>query len=135
MTKYLFAVFLLPFIFITKPSAAQEDKEPEWEMKTYYFVFLNAVPDRPKLDSAKAMEIQMGHLNHISQMFKDGKCRLAGPFMDGGEVRGILILDVATEEEAKELCSKDPAVINGRLNPVIKPWYGPAGLKVEPKSK
>jgi uncharacterized protein YciI len=102
-------------------------------MKTYYFVFLNRVPDRPVLDSARAMEIQTGHLNHISQMFKDGKCRLSGPFMDDGDVRGILILDVASEEEAKELCSKDPAVINGRLTPVIKPWYGPASLKVEPK--
>jgi uncharacterized protein YciI len=112
---------------------AQENKEPVFEMKTYYFVFLNKVPDRPVLDSAKAMEIQTGHLNHIMQMFKDGKCRLAGPFMDDGDTRGILILDVTTEEEAKELCSKDPAVINGRLNPVIKPWYGPAGLKVEPK--
>jgi uncharacterized protein YciI len=126
--------FIIIFLIITKLNLmAQDNKEPVFEMKTYYFVFLNRVPDRPVLDSARAMEIQTGHLNHISQMFKDGKCRLSGPFMDDGDVRGILILDVASEEEAKELCSKDPAVINGRLTPVIKPWYGPASLKVEPK--
>jgi len=114
---------------------AQENTEPEFEMKTYYFVFLNAAPDRPVIDSAKAMEIQAGHMEHMNDIFKQGKLKLAGPFMDGGETRGIWILDVATEEEAKEICSKDPAVINGRLNPVIKQWYGPAGLKVEPKAE
>ena len=128
---FLILIFLL--LFKSGYVMAQDNKEPVFEMKTYYFVFLNRVADRPVLDSVKSAEIQTGHLNHIMQMFKEGKCRLAGPFMDNGETRGILILDVATEEEAKELCSKDPAVINGRLIPVIKPWYGPAGLKVEPK--
>jgi uncharacterized protein YciI len=119
--------------FAVNQLKAQENTEPEFEMKTYYFVFLNAAPNRPVIDSAKAMEIQAGHMAHMNDIFKQGKLKLAGPFMDGGETRGIWILDVATEEEAKEICSKDPAVINGRLNPVIKQWYGPAGLKVEPK--
>ncbi len=109
--------------------------EPEWEMKTYYFVFLNANPDRPKLDSAKAMEIQMGHLANIEKMFKAGKCKLAGPFMEEGEMRGILIMDVASLEEAKELLSNDPAISNNRLIPVMKKWYGPANLIVEPKAR
>jgi uncharacterized protein YciI len=122
-------------VLIVKPAFSQDDPETEFEMKTYYFVFLNAVPDRPTIDSAKAMEIQSGHMAHMNDIFKQGKLKLAGPFMDGGETRGIWILDVATEEEAKEICSKDPAVINGRLNPVIKQWYGPAGLKVEPKAQ
>ena len=108
--------------------------EPEWEMKTYYFVFLNAVTDRPKLDSAKAMEIQTGHLANIDKMFKEGKCKLAGPFLEEGETRGILIMDVASIEEARELLNNDPAIANNRLIPVIKKWYGPANLIVEPKS-
>jgi len=128
------------FIFILSTLVAdhlkaQENTEPQFEMKTYYFVFLNAAPDRPTIDSAKAMEIQAGHMAHMNDIFRQGKLKLAGPFIDGGETRGIWILDVATEEEAKEICSKDPAVINGRLNPVIKQWYGPAGLKVEPKAE
>jgi uncharacterized protein len=131
--KLLLALFC--GIILTANVMAQNNTEDEWEMKTYYFVFLNAVANRPVLDSVKAAEIQAGHLHHINQMFLDGKCRLAGPFMDGGETRGILILDAASEEEAKELCGKDPAVINGRLIPVIKPWYGPAGLNVEKKAK
>lgn len=126
-------IILLAAIIILQNTMSQDNTEPQFEMKTYYFVFLNAVPNRPELDSARSSEIQAGHMAHINDMFKAGKLRLAGPFLDGGEMRGIFILDVASEEEAKELCSKDPAVINGRLETVIKKWYGPAGLKVEPK--
>lgn len=110
-------------------------EKTEWEMKEYYFVFLNAVKDRPKLDSAEAMKIQAGHMANIERMFNEGKCRLAGPFMDAGETRGILILDVESEEEAKIELGMDPAISGGRLVPVIKKWYGPAGLIVEPKAR
>lgn len=115
---------------------AQDDttsSEPEFEMKQYYFVFLNSAPDRPTLDSADAMEVQKGHLDNITKMWNEGKCKLAGPFLDKNVMRGILILDVPTLEEAEALMQNDPAVIRGLLQPVIRPWYGPAGLTVNPK--
>jgi uncharacterized protein YciI len=125
-------------LFISGSMFAQTDSvktdEVKWEMKVYYFVFLYAVKDRPKIDSLTAMEIQKGHIANLERLYKEGKSKLAGPFMDGGDMRGIVILDVASLEEAKAEMSKDPAVINGRLEPVIKQWYGPAGLYVEPKA-
>jgi uncharacterized protein YciI len=132
---FTFLLFAGNSAFSQGESDSLKNNEPVWEMKTYYFVFLNAAPDRPKIDSVKSAEIQAGHMANIETMFKAGKCRLAGPFLDNGEMRGIFILDVASEDEAKELLSKDPAIINGRLVAVIKPWYGPAGLIVEPKGK
>ena len=136
-------LFAACFLFFGESTFSQENKdtsnsdrgEIQWEMKTYYFVFLNAVKDRPVIDSATAMEIQMGHMANLERMYFEGKSKLAGPFMDGGEMRGIVILDVASEEEAREQMSRDPAIINGRLEAVIKKWYGPAGLIVEPKAR
>ena len=116
-------------------SEKNSSEKIEWEMKIYYFVFLNAVKDRPVIDSVTAMEIQKGHMGNLERMFYEGKAKLAGPFMDSGEMRGIVILDVASEEEAREQMSRDPAIINGRLEAVIKKWYGPAGLIVEPKAR
>ncbi len=132
--------FFLVLIFAGSASLySQNDslkkEEVNWEMKVYYFVFLNAVKDRPQIDSVTAMEIQKGHIANLERMYYEGKSKLAGPFMDGGELRGIVILDVASEEEAKMEMSKDPAIINGRLEAVIKQWYGPAGLYVEPKTR
>ncbi len=116
-------------------STKNSSENVQWEMKVYYFVFLNAVKDRPVIDSVTAMEIQKGHIANLERMYYEGKSKLAGPFMDGGEMRGIVILDVASEEEAREQMSRDPAIINGRLEAVIKKWYGPAGLIVEPKAR
>jgi uncharacterized protein YciI len=137
---------LLPFLFIaimvasgsstfSQSNDTLKNKEIEWEMKVYYFVFLNAVKDRPVIDSVTAMEIQKGHMANLQRMYYEGKSKLAGPFLDGGEMRGIVVLDVASEEEAREQMSRDPAIINGRLEAVIKKWYGPAGLIVEPKAR
>ena len=145
--KNICSIFMILFaaciLFFSESAFSQENKdtsnsnpgEIQWEMKTYYFVFLNAVKDRPVIDSTTAMEIQKGHMANIERMFNEGKLRLAGPFEDGGEMRGILILDVATEEEAYKQINMDPAIINGMLEAVIKKWYGPAGLIVEPKAR
>src|SRR5688572_4089580 len=124
-TCLFFALFLT--ITLTNNIHSQDNKtgEDEWEMKQYFFVFLNSAAERPKMDSIKVAELQAAHLGHIDQMFKEGKCRLAGPFMEKGEMRGIWILDVATREEAEKLCNEDPFIINGFLTAAIKPWYGP----------
>jgi uncharacterized protein YciI len=136
-------IFVICNFFLSGSVFSQENKdtsntgqnEIQWEMKTYYFVFLNAVKERPVIDSVTAMEIQKGHMANLERMYMEGKSKLAGPFLDGGEMRGIVILDVASEEEAREQMNRDPAVINGRLEAVIKKWYGPAGLIVEPKAR
>ncbi len=78
------------------------------------------------------MKIQKEQLSHLNSLFESGKLKPAGPFPDNSDIRGILVLDAESEQEAKELTDKDPAVISGRLTAVIKPWYGPKNLKVEP---
>lgn len=137
LVLFVFSVVIL----FTGTSASQSNNDslkndvPEFEMKLYYFVFLNAVKNVRVIDSTTTMEIQKGHMANIERMFNEGKLRLAGPFEDGGEMRGILILDVATEEEAYKQINMDPAIINGMLEAVIKKWYGPAGLIVEPQAR
>lgn len=133
LQNFIIGALTILIISQTGNVMAQKDSEHEFEMKKYYFVFLNSVTGAKELDSSKMAEIQAGHLANIGKMFDEGKCKLAGPFMDKDPMRGILILNVATEEEARKLMDNDPAVINGYLDPVIRPWYGPAGLKVFPK--
>ena len=77
----------------------EKNTKPKHEMRTYYFVFLNSGPKRSQSVEA-AQEIQNQHLAHLNSLFESGKLRLAGPFLDNSEMKGILILDVATEEEA-----------------------------------
>lgn len=96
--------------------------KPVYEMKQYYMVLLKSGTNRNH-DSTEVKKIQAGHMAHISKMAEDGVLDIAGPFADKGELRGIFILNVKTHEEADELCKQDPAVISGRLNYEIKPWW------------
>ncbi|MFO7446556.1 MAG: YciI family protein [Ignavibacteriaceae bacterium] len=115
----------LSFLLILSfTSFAQE--EPDYEMKTYYMVFLKKGQNRSQ-DSTAAANLQKGHMDNIERLAKEGKLNVAGPFLDDGELRGIFIMDVSSKEEAEELVKTDPAVIAGRLSYEIHPWMTAKG--------
>jgi len=124
----------ISFVFLLAVLAgitfSQDNDKPEYRMKTYYFVFLmtgtNTSNDTDDINKAFT-----GHMANIQAMADAGKLKLAGPFIKGGEYRGIFIIDAVSEEEVNELLSHDPAISAGFLKPQIKQWYGPEGLKVE----
>ena len=99
----------------------------QYGMKKYVIAFLKSGPNRTH-DAATASSIQRAHMENINRMAEAGKLVLAGPFMDGGELRGIYVFNVETIAEAQALTESDPAVQAGRLIMELHPWYGSAGL-------
>lgn len=99
----------------------------EYGMRRYVMAFLRAGPNRSHEPEAVAA-LQRGHMDHMRRMADDGKLIMAGPFLDGGELRGIFIFAVETLEEAEALTAADPAVQAGRLTMELHPWYGSAAL-------
>ena len=99
----------------------------EYGMKSYVMALLRSGPDRSQ-DSAAAATIQAAHLANIRRLADEGKLALAGPFMDGGDLRGIFVFNTASVEEARALAATDPAVKAGRLAIELRPWYGSAAL-------
>jgi uncharacterized protein YciI len=83
-----------------------------------------------KLAKDKAFE---GHMKNIKRMADNGKLAVAGPFDDGGNNRGIFILNVTTFDEAKYLLVDDTAVKEKYLEPEFIMWYGSAALREVPK--
>lgn len=127
-------ILLTLFVLQSMLSYAQEPREFEMKegdttyvMKRYYMGFLMRVEDKPTLDSAKVMEIQLAHQAYMAQNAEDGVLLMAGPFGDDGDMRGIVIYDVATKAEADSIISGDPAVKAGRLAIDIKPWWAAKG--------
>ncbi len=99
-------------------------------MRKYYFCVLRKGEQRGH--SAEDVEkIQAGHMKHLSDLAKEGKICIAGPFGDDGDARGIVIFKVKSLEEARRLADADPAVISGRLVADIRPWWGGVGSKLE----
>ncbi|MEX0661550.1 MAG: YciI family protein [Balneolaceae bacterium] len=99
----------------------------DYGMRSYVMAILKAGPNTDQ-DEEEAMELQRGHMANINRLAEEGVLVLAGPFSDGGEMRGIFIFDVETVEEARELTESDPAVQAGRLAMELHPWYGSAAL-------
>ena len=100
----------------------------DYGMSRYVIAFLKAGPNRSQ-DSTTAVELQAAHMANIRRMSQAGQLVVAGPFLDGGDIRGIYIFAVESVEEAEELTDSDPMIQAGRLIMEMHPWYGSAALK------
>jgi uncharacterized protein YciI len=105
----------------------------DYGMKTYVMAFLQAGDSVSKYSQQERAEIQKGHMANINRLAEMGKLILAGPFINGGEKRGIFIFDVASKAEAEELTNTDPAVQAGVLKMELVEWYGSAALMMIPE--
>ena len=106
----------------TKTTARQAAKAPEDGIRQYWFVMLRKGENRTH-DSATAAKIQAGHMANITSLYNAGKLKVAGPFGDDGDWRGIFVFDCATKEEVEKLLVTDPAISAGRLAYDIHPWW------------
>ncbi|WP_143961739.1 YciI family protein [Litoribacter populi] len=135
------AFLLLPLLFCQNLAAqetydqklAEQYKADDYGMKTYVMAFLKRGEKVEKYSPEERTKIQKGHMENISQLAAEGKLVLAGPFIDGDDLRGIFLFDVATIEEAEELTSRDPAIKAGVLRMELIQWYGSAALMAIPE--
>ena len=126
MIKYL---FLFIFLLITSNVFAKQDenKPEQLQIQQYYFVMLVRGPNANDIDSLSLAKIQEGHMANLRKMGAEGKLKIAGPFGDDGNWRGIFIFDVASEDEVNELLKNDPAIQSGRLTYEIHQWWTEPG--------
>jgi len=97
-------------------------------MTVYYMGFLRRGPSWTPEVTPAIEQLQAAHLAHIRQMGESGALLLAGPFLDGGDLRGIFLFRTASQAEAEALAAADPAVRAGRLIVDIHPWLTKAGV-------
>ncbi len=96
-------------------------------MRQFVMCFLKTGPLKVT-DEVKRKDLMAGHFGMINRLAKEGKLILAGPFMDGGEFRGIYLFDVKTVEEAQKLTETDPSIKEGYFKVEFIKWYGSAAL-------
>jgi len=73
-------------------------------------------------------KLQRAHLDNIEKLAEEGKLVLVGPFISGGDFRGIYLFDVKSVERAKALVETDSAIIAGSLVMDRIPWCDSATL-------
>jgi len=84
-------------LFLYSYSFAQDNKKkPQEQIRQYWFVMLLQGNNRSQ-DSATAAKTQEGHMANINKLYSEGKLKVAGPFGDDDNWRGIFIFDVSAE--------------------------------------
>ncbi len=135
MKRLVAVLSLLLLPLLRRRRLAQSPDADEYEMTTYQIGFLRKGPNwTPVGDSSELKALQAAHMAHIGKMAGTGKLILAGPFADGGDLRGLFIFRVDSLDEAKALAEQDPAVKAGRLVIEWHPWYAAKNITVTPKS-
>lgn len=71
-------------------------------------------------DATLNREIRPAHLQYISDLYRAHKVRMAGPFTDGHG--GLVIYEVETAEEARQLAESDPVVRSGARSLRLIEW-------------
>ncbi len=129
------SLLLAAALLVAGPLAAQPAAAPQLppDMTVYYFCLLTRGPQAAAIPKEQAAELQRGHMDNIRRLADAGKLLVAGPFMDGGEWRGIFILKCASLDEAKALVATDPAVAAGRLAAEVRPWLTMKGSIRDPE--
>ena len=113
--------------WLIDPSTIHNPAEPPG-MEQYALVLMkrggNWNPDAPEF-----IDVMKQHRAFVKQMTDQGNLAIAGPFpfSDQGELLGVAVFRVGTEQTAK-LTQNDPAVKAGLLKPEIHPWATGKGV-------
>lgn len=96
-------------------------------MQQYFIAFLKRGANRSQ-NKEEADSLQALHMAHLERMYEEGHADISGPFGDDGDIRGITIYNVPTQEMADSLANMDPAVQAGSLVIEIHPWWAAKGF-------
>ena len=116
MKAVLFALAMLSTSTLSAQTPSPQGPNIPKGMKQYFIGFLvqgekwAQTPPKEELD-----ELMQKHLGYIRSQADAGKYALAGPFLDNGFIRGMLIINAASVDEAKQIASGDPMVKSGRM--------------------
>jgi uncharacterized protein YciI len=93
------------------PTAGETNPDIPKNLRHYFFGFLaKGKKWNQSLSKEELAELMNQHLAYIRSQAAAGRYKLAGPFLDDGQIRGFLIFDAASAEQARQIVSGDPMV-------------------------
>lgn len=111
------------------------DRGPAPGGAKYVFVWLKTGPESANKTAAERKPIFEGHMANINRLADEGKLVIAGPFDKPRDPawRGIFVMNVPTEKEARALVATDPGVISGVFVMDLRPMTAPESLRDVPR--
>lgn len=101
---------------------SQDAELPEAKMGQVQLVSLVAGAE-PNGGPDEQEAMQKAHLAFLEGLWTDRKALVLGPIAEGGNLRGLVVLDVEKPELARDIMAKDPWVTSGALNIETQTWF------------
>jgi len=108
-----------------RPGGIHETSTPNELQK--YSLLLAKQGDQWDPKSPGFQDVVKQHLPYLMGLMQQGTLALAGPFLDGGELKGIFIYAVPMEQALK-LENEDPMVKAGNFKIEGHPWATAKGV-------
>lgn len=108
-----------------------KEKEP-FELQQFQLVLLKKGPRWTAEANDQVNQDQEGHLRNIQQAHAAGELALAGPLVDAGDLRGLLLFRTNDPEKIDAILARDPHLKSGRLVAERHPLYVSRGVLGDP---
>lgn len=110
--------------------ALQDETNDDLAMRQVQFVMLKSPSEMPstELSEQERTDLQEGHLEFLQGLWEKRIALAVGPIEDGGDLRGIAVLDFDNADEAKAILANDPLVKAGYLEMEVHGWLCSANL-------
>lgn len=124
MRKVLLPTLLL---CLCLPLAAQQ-AEPQHKLVQFELVLLKQGPNAMPSDW-ETSSLRQQHLEYVYSLLQTGSAIIAGRIKDDPELRGVLIFNTKSADEAKNWMAADPAVKAGYFAMELHPWWSEPVMK------
>ena len=125
LPSVLFA--LLSAALLQSQPRAADAPAPKLKMTTYQLVMLKKGPAADTGGSPDGRKIVENHVQYMYKLAADGTSMVAGPFLDGGDIQGVIVMKAPAPEKAREIEANDPAVKAGIFTVDAAPFMSPEG--------
>jgi uncharacterized protein YciI len=99
----------------------------QFKMIPYQLVVLKKGPNAAAAGTPEGQKTIQEHVAYMYKLGAEGTSMAAGPFTDGGDIQGIMILKVPTPERAREIEGNDPGVKAGIFTVDVATFLSPDG--------
>ncbi|HEY2963105.1 MAG TPA: YciI family protein [Pyrinomonadaceae bacterium] len=119
-------LLLATFLCVCLPVAAQQ--EEQHKLLQFQMVLLKQGPKAMPPDW-ETSSLRQQHLEYVHSLLESGKAIIAGRIKDDPELRGVLIFNTKSDEEARNWITADPAVKAGHFAVELHPWWSEPVMK------
>jgi uncharacterized protein YciI len=122
-----FLTLVLSLVIVT--ASVQTAMAQEMKLVEFHMAVLKVGPKWKGTDDEEHKKIHAEHVAYFEDVVKAGRAVLGGPFVDEGDIKGVIVFRAKNADEARMWAESAPAVKSGYLIAEMHPWWSAEVMK------